>query len=49
MNISRGHSREPHCADLIHSVDDEATCANDSLFTKGVFIGYVDRNNAEDS
>ena len=38
--------REPDFADLIHFVDDEATLANDPLFSKDALSGYVDRKEA---
>ena len=37
--------REPDFADLIHFVD-EATLANDPLFSKDALSGYVDRKEA---
>ena len=46
MNIRRRHLREPDFADLIHFVDDEATLANDPLFSKDALSGYVDRKEA---
>ena len=46
MNTRRRHIREPDFADLIHFVDDEATLANDSLFSKDALSGYVDRKEA---
>ena len=38
--------REPDFADLIHFIDDEATLANDPLFSKDALSGYVDRKEA---
>ena len=46
LNIRRRHLREPDFADLIHFVDDEATLANDPLFSKDALSGYVDRKEA---
>ena len=46
MNIRRRHLREPDFADIIHFVDDEATLANDSLFSKEALYGYVDKKEA---
>ena len=46
LNIKRRHLREPDFADLIHFVDDEATLANDPLFSKDVLSGYVDQKEA---
>ena len=46
MNIRRRHLREPDFADLIHFVDDEATSANNQLFSKEAFSGYVDKKEA---
>ena len=43
LNIRRRHLREP---DLIHFVDDEATLANNPLFSKDALSGYVDRKEA---
>ena len=45
MNIRR-HLRELDFADLIHFVDNEATLANDALFSKEAFSGYVDKKEA---
>ena len=38
--------REPDFADLIYFVADEATLANDPLFSKDTLSGYVDRKEA---
>ena len=38
--------RHPDFADLIHFFDDEATLANDPLFSKDALSGYVDRKEA---
>ena len=38
--------REQDFADLIHFVDDEATLANDPLFSKDALREYVDRKEA---
>ena len=46
LNIRSRHLREPDFADLIHFVDDVATLANDSLFSKDALSGYVDRKEA---
>ena len=46
LNIRRRHLREPDFADLIHFVDDEATLANDPLFSKDALSGYVDLKEA---
>ena len=46
MNIRRRHLRQPDFADLIHFVNDEATLANDPLFSKEAFSGYVDKKEA---
>ena len=46
LNIRRRHLREPDFADLIHFVDDEATLANDPLFSKDALSGYVDQKEA---
>ena len=46
LKIRRRHLREPDFADLIHFVDDEATLANDPLFSKDALSGYVDRKEA---
>ena len=46
LNIRRRHLREPGFADLMHFVDDEATLANDPLFSKDALSGYVDRKEA---
>ena len=46
LNIRRRHLREPDFADLIHFVDDEATVANDPLFSKDALSAYVDRKEA---
>ena len=46
LKIRRRHLREPDFADLIHFVDDEATFANDPLFSKDVLSGYVDQKEA---
>ena len=45
MNIRR-HLREPDFADKIHFGDDEATLANDPLFSKEALSGYVDKKEA---
>ena len=46
MNIRRIHLREPDFADIIHFVDDEATLANEPLFSKEALSGYVDKKEA---
>ena len=46
MNIIRRHLRKLGFADLMHFVDDEATLANDPLFSKDALSGYVDRKEA---
>ena len=46
INITRRHLREPDFTDRIHFVDDEATLANDPLFSKEDLSGYVDKNEA---
>ena len=46
MNIRRRHLTEQEFADLIHFIDDEAALANDPLFSKEAFIGYVDKKEA---
>ena len=46
MNIRRRHLRELDFEDLIHFVDDEATLANDPLFSKEAFSKYVDKKEA---
>ena len=46
MNIRERHLREPDFSDIIHFVDDEATSANDPLFSKEAFSGYVDKKEA---
>ena len=46
LNIRRRQLREPDFVDLIHFVDDEATLANDPLFSKDALSGYVDRKEA---
>ena len=38
--------REPDFTDIIHFVDDEATSANDPLFSKEALSGYVDKKEA---
>ena len=43
LNIRKRHLREPDFADLIHFVDDEATLANNRLFSKDVLSGYVEQ------
>ena len=43
MNIRR---RQPDFADIIHFVDDEVTLANDPLFSKEAFSGYLDKKEA---
>ena len=45
MNIRR-HLRETDFADIIHFVDDEATLANDPIFSKEALSGYVDKKEA---
>ena len=45
MKIRR-YLREPDFEDLIQIVDDEATLANDPLFSKEAFSGYVDKKEA---
>ena len=46
MNIRRRHLTEPDFAGSIHFVNDEATLANDPLFPKENWSGYVDRKEA---
>ena len=46
MNIRRRHLRELDFTDIIHFVDDEATLADDLLFSKEALSGYVDKNEA---
>ena len=43
MNIRRRHLRKPDFADIIHFVDDEATLANDPLFSKEALSGFLDK------
>ena len=45
INVRRRHLREPDFADIIH-FDDKATLANDSLYSKEVLSGYVDKKEA---
>ena len=46
LSIRRRYLREPGFADLIHFVDDEATLANNPLFSNDAFSGYVYRKEA---
>ena len=46
LNIRRRHLRDPDFADLIHFVVDEATLANNVLFSKDALSGYLDRKEA---
>ena len=46
MNIRQRHLRELDFADTIHFVYDEATLANDPLFSKEALSGYVDKKEA---
>ena len=43
VNIRRRHLRKPDFADIIHFVDDEATLANDPLFSKEALSGFLDK------
>ena len=47
MNIRQRHLGEPDFADIIHFVDDEATLANDPLFSKEAFSRYVNKKEAQ--
>ena len=46
MNIRQRHLRELDFADTIHFVYNEATLANDPLFSKEALSGYVDKKEA---
>ena len=46
LSIRKRYLREPGFADLIHFVDDEATLANNPLFSNDAFSGYVYRKEA---
>ena len=46
MHIRRRNLREPDFADIIHFLDDEATLANDPLFSKEALSGNVDKKEA---
>ena len=46
MNVRRRHLGKLDFADLAHFVDDEATLANNPLFSKEAFNRYVDKKEA---